>query len=150
MERISYQDIPKGMFETLMEVEKFISNSSLDMPLIGLIKLRASQINGCAYCVDMHHKELQHQGEKELRLVSLCVWEETPYYTQKERAVLHFTEASTLLSHKPIPSAVFEALLDYFSKQEIAYLTLVVAQINTWNRLMKVFQTTPGQYKVQP
>jgi len=148
MERITYQDIPKGMFENLRAIEDFIDNSSLDPKLLELIKLRASQINGCAYCVDMHYKELKHLGETELRLSSLCVWEETPYFTEKERTVLYFTDALTDLNSSPISNQVYNTLLDFFTKEEITYLTLAISQINTWNRLMKVFAFTPGNYKV--
>ena len=148
MERITYQDIPKGMFENLRAIEEFIDNSSLDPKLLELIKLRASQKNGCAYCVDMHYKELKHLGETELRLSSVCVWEETPYFTEKERAVLYFTDALTKLNRSPITSHVYNSLLDFFTKEQITYLTLAISQINTWNRLMKVFAFTPGNYKV--
>ena len=148
MERITYQDIPKGMFENLRAIEEFIDNSSLDPKLLELIKLRVSQKNGCAYCVDMHYKELKHLGETELRLSSVCVWEETPYFTEKERAVLYFTDALTKLNRSPITSHVYNSLLDFFTKEQITYLTLAISQINTWNRLMKVFAFTPGNYKV--
>ncbi len=148
MERITYQDIPKGMFENLRAIEDFIDNSPLDQKLLEIIKLRASQKNGCAYCVDMHYKELKHLGETELRLSSLCVWEETPYFTEKERAVLYFTDALTKLNRSPIANKVYNTLLDFFSKEEITYLTLAISQINNWNRLMKVFAFTPGNYKV--
>ena len=148
MERITYQDIPEGMFENLRAIEDFIDNSSLDEKLVEMIKLRTSQKNGCAYCVDMHYKELKHLGESELRLSSLCVWEETPYFTEKERTVLYFTDALTKLNRAPISNQLYDPLLNYFSKKEICYLTLVISQINTWNRLMKVFSFTPGNYKV--
>ena len=148
MERITYQDIPNGMFENLRAIEDFIDNSSLDEKLVEMIKLRTSQKNGCAYCVDMHYKELKHLGESELRLSSLCVWEETPYFTEKERAVLYFTDALTKLNRSPISDQLYNTLLNFFSKKEICYLTLVISQINTWNRLMKVFSFTPGNYKV--
>jgi len=148
MERISYQDIPNGMFENLRAIEDSITNSSLDRKLIEIIKLRTAQINGCAYCVDMHYKELKHLGETELRLSSLCVWEETPYFSEMERATLHFTDALTKLDHKPIPDNIYSPLLNSFSKEEICFLTLAISQSNTWNRLMKVFEFTPGNYKV--
>lgn len=148
MERITYKDIPKGMFEKLRDIENFIESSTLDMQLLEIIRLRVAQKNGCAYCVDMHHKELKHTGETELRLASLCVWEETPYFTEKERVVLKFTDALTKLSRSPILDDVYNPLLNFFSKEEISYLTLAISQINTWTRLMKVFQFTPGVYKV--
>ena len=148
MERITYQDIPKGMFENLREIENFINTSSLEFKLLEIIRLRVAQMNGCAYCVDMHHKELKEVAETELRLSSLCVWEETPYFSEKERAVLTFTEALTNLSQKPISDAIYTPLLEFFSKEEICFLTLTIAQINTWTRLMKTFQFIPGNYKV--
>ena len=149
MERITYRDLPKGMFEKLLAVEDFIKNSGLELQLLELVRLRAAQLNGCAYCVDMHHKELQHLGETDLRLSSLSVWEETPYFSEKERTVLRFTEALTRLHEKPIPDQVFDPLLTFFSKTEISYLSLAIAQANVWNRLMKAFRFTPGRYKVK-
>lgn len=146
MERISYGDIPQGMFDHLRKIEDFIKNSGLERQLLELMRLRVSQKNGCAYCVDMHHKELKKLGESELRLSSLCVWEETPYFSEKERAVLAFADALTGLKRTPFPDEVYNPLLSYFSKEEISVLTLAVTQINTWNRLMKVFAFTPGNY----
>ena len=149
MERISYQDIPAGMFEKLMSIEDMINHSSLDKQLLEIIKLRVSQINSCAYCVDMHYKELKHLGESELRMYSLSVWQETGYFSKKEQVVLDFTEKLTLVEKEGIPESVFQSLTHYFNKQEIAFLTLAIAQINTWTRLMKAFQFTPGNYSVR-
>jgi len=148
MERITYQDIPNGMFENLRTIEDSIINSSLDRKLIEIVRLRTAQKNGCAYCVDMHHKELKHFGETELRLSSLCVWEETNYFSDRERAALYFTDTLTKLDRKPIPENIYNSLLDFFSKEEICFLSLAISQSNTWNRLMKVFEFTPGNYKV--
>ena len=117
MERITYQDIPKGMFENLMKTEDFISQSSLETKLLELIRLRVAQKNGCAYCVDMHHKELQHLGETDLRLSSLCVWKETPYFSEKEMAALNLTDVLTKLSRDPLPEIVFDALIPHFNKE---------------------------------
>ncbi len=149
MERITYQDIPKGMFESLRAIEDLIVNSSLDSNLLELIKLRTAQKNSCAFCVDMHYKELKHLGESELRLSSLCVWEDTPYFSEKERTVLYFTEALTMLSNKPISDEVYNPLLSFFSKEEICFLALTISQSNTWNRLMKTFRFIPGHHKVE-
>ncbi|RPG30422.1 MAG: carboxymuconolactone decarboxylase family protein [Muricauda sp. TMED12] len=149
MERISYQDIPKGMFENLMTTENFINQSSLGIKLLELIRLRVAQKNGCAYCVDMHHKELKHLGETDLRLSSLCVWKETPYFTEKEEAALTLTDALTKLSRDPLPEETFDALTPHFNKEEICYLTLAISQINTWTRLMKTFRFVPGNYQVK-
>lgn len=148
MERITYQDIPNGMFENLRTIEDSIINSTLDIKLIEMIRLRTAQMNGCAYCVDMHYKELKHFGETELRLSSLCVWEETPYFSEKERVVLLFTDTLTILKSSPISQELFNNLTSHFSKEEICYLTLTISQSNTWNRLMKTFEFTPGNYKV--
>ena len=149
MERITYQDIPQGMFENLMTTEDYINNSSLEIHLLELIRLRVGQKNGCAYCVDMHHKELQHLGETDLRLSSLCVWKETPYFSNRERAVLTLTDALTKLSREPLSDRIFKLLLPYFTKEEICYLTLAISQINTWTRLMKTFKFTPGKHQVK-
>ena len=149
MEQISYTDVPEGMFENLRIIEDSIDNSPLDNKLLELIKLRVSQKNGCAYCVDMHYKELKHAGETELRLSSLCVWKETPYFSNKERVVLKFAETLTKINSAPIPKEDYTPLLGLFNKKEICYLTLAITQINTWNRLMKVFQFTPGNYKIE-
>lgn len=149
MERISYQNIPKGMFDHLTQIENFINDSPIEMKLLELIRLRVSQINGCAYCVDMHYKLLKHEGETELRLSSLCVWEETNYFTEEERAVLKFTDVLSRLESGPISNQIFNTLLKYFSNQEISYLTLAISQINTWTRLMKTFKFTPGNFKVE-
>ncbi len=149
MERITYRDIPQGMFENLRVIEDTLVNSTLDRKLLEIIRLRTAQLNGCAYCTDMHHKELKHLGETELRLSSLCVWEETPYFTDLERVTLHLTDALTKLKEKPISDQLYLPLLDFFTKEEICFLTLAISQSNTWNRLMKVFRFTPGQYQVE-
>jgi len=148
MERITYSNIPKGLFENLRTIENSIINSSLDRQLIELIRLRVSQINGCAYCVDMHHKELKHLNETDLRLSSLCVWKETPYFSDKERVVLQFADRLTKLNEGLISDEIYNPLLEFFSKEEICYLALSISQSNTWNRLMKTFGFTPGNYKV--
>jgi AhpD family alkylhydroperoxidase len=149
MERITYQDIPKEMFNKLRNLEDFINNSSLEIKLLEIIRLRIAQINNCAYCVDMHHKELKQLKESELILSSLCVWQETPYFSAKERSVLRFTESLTKSISKPISDAIYNPLLEYFSKQEISYLTLAISQMDTWTKLMKTFQFTPGKYEVK-
>ena len=147
MQRIGYQDIPKGMMEKLMELEHFINNSKIELGLLELVRLRVAQINGCAYCVDMHYKELKLLNETELRLSALCIWEDTPYFSDKERVVLAFTEALTRLSVKSISEEIYTPLTHYFSKEDISYLTLAIAQINTWTQLMKTFGFEPGNYE---
>jgi len=148
MERIPYQEVPAEIFEKLGAVENYLYSSTIGVPLLELLSLRISQINGCAYCVDMHYKELKNTNETELRMSSLCVWQETPYFSDKERAVLQLAERLTKLNEEPIPESVYKPLFEFFSKEEICNLTLAISQINTWNRLMKVFRFTPGKYKI--
>lgn len=148
MERISYQEVPAKIFKELRGIENYLNSSSLGMPLLELLRLRISQINGCAYCVDMHYKELKHTNETELRMASLCVWQETPYFYDKERAALLFSEKLTKLTGEPISESVYNPLFEHFSKSEICNLVLAITQINTWNRLMITFRFAPGNYKV--
>jgi AhpD family alkylhydroperoxidase len=146
-ERISFADAPKGMVDGMMKLSGYLSKS-LDHKLLALLDMRVSQINGCAYCLDMHYKDAIHLGETEQRLYSLPAWRETPYYTDKERAVLAFAEAVTLLPNSEVSDEVFNELAKFYSKAEIADLTLAVGMINTWNRVNKTFRTIPGNYKV--
>jgi AhpD family alkylhydroperoxidase len=148
-DRITFQETSPKLINVLMQTENYIKKSGIPAKLMELVKYRVSQINGCAYCLDMHHKEAIHHGETELRLHSLSAWRECPYYTDKERTVLEFTEALTLISEHQITDGLFETLRSHFSKQEIADLTLLVNQINLWNRYMLVYATTPGNYKVK-
>jgi len=149
MERITYADLPKGMFEHLRKIEDFIENSTISAHLLELVRLRLAQKNGCAYCVDMHHKKLKHLQESDLRLSSLCVWQDTPYFSDQEQVVLHYAEQLTQLKSGPLENELFDRLKKYFNKEEICYLSLAICQTNTWNRLMKAFQFTPGQYEVK-
>ena len=110
MERISYQEVPTEIFEKLRAVEDYL-DTTIEKPLRELLNLRISQINGCAYCVDMHYKELKHTNETELRMASLCVWKETSYFSDKERAVLQLAERLTKLNGEPIPESVFQTTL---------------------------------------
>ena len=148
MERISYNEVPKGMFDTIMTVENYLNNSSINILLLELIRYRASILNGCSYCVDMHSKELKHAGETEVRLHAISIWNSTPYFTKKEQAVLAFTDAITKTSSAPLEENLFMDLTLHFSKEEISHITLAIAQINTWNRLMKSFEFTPGNYEI--
>lgn len=143
--RISFQDISRDFMGVLMKPTNYIHKSGLDPKLIELINFRVSTINGCAYCLDMHYKDAMALGETEQRLYSLAAWRDCPYYTEKERAALDFAEAVTA-NH--VEDEVFDALTPFFSKQEIADLTLAITTINTWNRLNHAFKTIPGGYKV--
>ena len=148
MERISFNELPKGMLTALMEVENYLKKSPFSTQFLELIRLRVAQLNGCAYCVDMHTKELEHAGETALRIHSLCIWEDTPYFSKKERAVLTFTEALTTLNNKPLDESIFNTLFSFYSKEEVSFLTLAVSQINTWTRIAKSFHFTPGNYTI--
>jgi AhpD family alkylhydroperoxidase len=143
--RISFEDASKGFLDGLMKTGFYLKKSGLDQKLLALVDYRVSQINGCAFCLDMHHKDAIHLGETELRLHSLAAWKECPYYTEQERAVLAYAEAVTAGT---MEDGVFEALTPFFSKPQIADLTLAIANINSWNRLNKAFRTTPGNYQV--
>jgi AhpD family alkylhydroperoxidase len=143
--RISLEDTAKGFLDGLMKTGYYLKKSGLDQRLLELLHYRVSQINGCAYCLDMHHKDALHLGETELRLHSLAAWKECPFYTDQERAVLAYAEAVTTGS---VEDEVFEALTHFFSKPEIADLTLAIANVNSWNRLNKAFRSTPGNYQV--
>ena len=149
MERISLNDAPQGMMQVVLNVEQYIAKSGMDKKLLHLLKVRASQINSCAYCLDMHIKEAIHNGETEKRLYSLPAWRETPYYSDKERAALAFAETLTRLPEEENSDHIHDELSKYFSKEEIAYLTLCIAQINTWNRIVRSFGPVPGNYKVK-
>jgi AhpD family alkylhydroperoxidase len=147
-QRIGFHDTTKGLLDGMMKTDMYFKKSTLDHKLLELIKYRVSQINGCAFCLDMHHKEAIALGETEQRLHSLAAWRECPYYSEAERAVLAFAEALTFAHQQDVTDAIFEALTQFFSKAEIADLTLAIAQINSWNRLNKAFRTIPGNYKV--
>lgn len=149
MERISYGEFPEGMYNVMAQVESYVQKSGLDVKLQKLLKYRISQINHCAFCLDMHYKEAIHYGEDPLRLYSIAAWRECPYYSDKERAALELAEALTDLPHNHVDDELFEKTKQFFSKQEISLLTLAIAQINTWNRLQQVVRTKPGEYKVR-
>lgn len=149
MERITFNQIPKGMVERLMAIENYIKESTLDLQLLELMRLRVAQINKCAYCIDMHYKELKYTGETELRMATVSVWKETLFFTDKERAVLQFTESLTEISKKEISNETFNVLTRFFNTEEICNLTFAISQLNTWTRLVRTFKFTPGNYKVK-
>lgn len=148
MERISYNDLPDGLIDAMKHVQNYIDDSGLDPLLLELMRTRVSQINGCAYCLDMHHKLAMHAGETIQRLISVSAWREAPYYSEKEQAVLEFAERLTRMPDEKDHHSLHETLLKHFSKKEIAILSLAVAQINSWNRLVASFGTVAGNFKV--
>jgi AhpD family alkylhydroperoxidase len=145
--RIDYPKNGRGVYEAMPGLEKYLDQSGLEASLMNLIKLRASQINGCAYCIDMHWKDLRAAGEQEQRLYGLDAWEESPYYTDRERAALEWTEAVTNVREGHVPDEVFERVRTRFNEKELADLTLAVAAINAWNRLSIAARAVPGMYQ---
>ena len=137
------QEAQKAMYA----LEKYLAESGLEQGLMHLMKMRASQINGCAYCIDMHSKDARAFGETEQRLYELDAWRETPFYTDRERAALAWTEAVTLVSQTHVPDSVYEEVRKFFNEKEIVDLTLVVTTINAWNRLAIALRAVPGHYR---
>ncbi len=136
-----------GVYEAMDALDRYLSTCALEEPLLHLVRLRASQINGCAYCIDMHWKDLRAAGENEQRLYSLDAWRECPYYTDRERAALAWTEAVTLVTDGHVPDSVYEEVRPHFTDKELADLTLAVAAINAWNRLNIAARMEPGTYQ---
>ncbi|HEX9119805.1 MAG TPA: carboxymuconolactone decarboxylase family protein [Terriglobales bacterium] len=145
--RIDYLRVGRGVYEAMLGLEKYLHQCGLEEPLIHLIKLRVSQINGCAYCIDMHWKDLRSIGENEQRLYGLDAWEESPYYTDRERAALAWAEAVTNIREGHVPDEVYEEVRKYFTEKELADLSLAIATINGWNRLSIAARTVPGTYQ---
>jgi len=145
--RIDYSKASSVVMPAMLTLEKSIGQSGLDTVLLDLVRLRASQINGCAYCIDMHWKDLRNAGQSEQRLYGLDAWRESPYYTDRERAVLAWTEAVTRLDKGHVPDEVFEGVHKHFNDAELASLTLCIVAINGWNRLNVAFRTPAGSYQ---
>ena len=133
-----------GAFKALFGFGTYLSNSSIEEHLLNLVYHRVSQINGCAYCLDMHWKDLRAMNETEQRLYSLDAWAESPCYTDRERAALAWTEAVTLVADSRVPAAVYEEVRAHFNEKELSDLTLALATINAWNRLSISARLVPG------
>lgn len=133
--------------QALTALEQHVRKSGLDTKLLELVRMRASQLNGCAYCLDMHSKDARAEGETEQRLYGLSAWREAPYYTDRERAALEWTEAVTLISRDQVPDEVYERVRRQFSEEELVNLTFAVIAINSWNRLAITFRAVPGTYQ---
>lgn len=144
--RIEYRMAQPEAMKAMLGLENYVRQCSFEGSLLELVKLRASQINGCAYCVDMHTKDARAQGEQEQRLYSLIAWEETPFFTERERAALAWTEAVTKIAEGHVPDSVYEQARRHFSEKELVDLTLAIVAINGWNRLAISFRTVPGSY----
>ena len=148
-ERFGYYKAAPAAMKTMDAMQEYVDGCGLEKPLLELVRLRASQINQCAYCVDMHSKDARAAGETEQRLYMLSVWREAPCYTDRERAALAFTEAVTLLSETNVPDAVYNQAKAQFSSAELVNLTMAIVLINSWNRLCVTFRTPAGYYTPQ-
>lgn len=144
--RMDYKKVSPPGAKAMAELHAFVQRCGLEQTLLELVKLRASQINGCAHCIDMHTKELRAGGESEQRLYLLEVWRESPFYSERERAALAWTEALTLVSEGHVPDEVYAESCAQFSEEELANLTLAIVAINGANRLNIAFRTIPGSY----
>jgi len=146
-QRLNYSKVlPEGL-RAMNALDHYSQNCGLEPSLLDLIKLRASQINGCAYCVDMHSKDARTGGETEQRLYNLSVWRETPFYTNRERAALAFTEAVTLIADGRVPDEVYEQVRQQFGDEELVKLMIAIVTINAWNRFT-IFGDVPGSYQL--
>jgi AhpD family alkylhydroperoxidase len=146
-ERMDYRKAAPGGVRVLLEMEHYLANCGLEQSLMDLIKLRASQINGCAYCIDMHSKDLRANGESEQRLYELDAWQETPFYTERERAALLWTESVTRVADTHVPEAVYQQVRQQFTEAELVNLTFVISTINFWNRILTSCRREPGSYQ---
>jgi AhpD family alkylhydroperoxidase len=145
--RIEYATVAPAALRAVTGLEQYVRQSGLDQGLLKLVKLRASYINGCAYCVDMHTKEARAAGESEQRLYAIPVWRETPFFSARERAALEWTEAVTRLGHDGVPDELFALARTQFTDDELVNLTMAVIAINAWNRLAVTFQADVGSYQ---
>jgi len=146
--RLQVDKVAPDAVKAVLQVQAYINNhSDLDPSLLNLIYLRASQINGCAWCIDMHTKDARAIGETEQRLYAVSAWWDTPFFTDRERAALEWTEVITLIAKDHVRDEVYERAKKHFNEKELVNLTLAVAQINVWNRLNIAFRNVPGSYQ---
>lgn len=145
--RIDQNKVAPGAVRAMLGLEEYVRSSGLEPELVDLVRLRASYINGCAYCVDMHTRNARAAGATEQRLYAVPVWRETPFFTPRERAALAWTETVTELARTGVPDDAFEAARAEFSESELVSLTMAIIAINGWNRLSVSFRTEPGSYQ---
>ncbi len=145
--RLPYQRLAPGGAHAMRVMEQYVRECGLEHSLLELVKVRASQINGCAFCIDMHTKDARAGGETEQRLYALSAWRETPFFSDRERAALEWTEAVTRVADGQVPDEVYEHVRGHFSDKELVDLTYAVIAINSWNRLAITFRTVPGSYQ---
>src|SRR5215471_18615600 len=145
--RLEYRKFSQDALQAMLALEKYISGCGLDHTFVHLLKLRASQINGCAFCIDMHSIDARAAGETEQRLYALNAWRETPFFSDRERAALAWTEAITLVSSTHVPDDVYEEVCAHFTEKEVFDLTFVASTINAWNRIAVASRTPAGTYR---
>ncbi|MEP6901869.1 MAG: carboxymuconolactone decarboxylase family protein [Actinomycetota bacterium] len=145
--RLDYSKAAPGLVQVMYKLQKFAEDSGLERSLLELVKTRVSQINGCAFCLDMHTKDARALGESEQRLYVLNAWRETPFYTDRERAALAWAETITLISQSHASDEEYAAARTQFSEEEIVKLTMAIITINGWNRLAIAFREIPGIYQ---
>jgi AhpD family alkylhydroperoxidase len=145
--RLNYAAAAPGAYRAMAGIERYVRSCGLEHTLLELVKTRASQINHCAYCIDMHTKDARAGGETEQRLYALSAWRETPFFTPRERAALEWTEALTLISANDVPDDLYTRVREHFSEEEIVNLSLAIIGINGWNRLAIPFRSVPGSYE---
>jgi AhpD family alkylhydroperoxidase len=146
-ERMSLGKVVPAAYDAMLGLENYVNSTGLDRSLLELIKIRASQLNGCAFCLDMHTKDARKNGETEQRIYALNAWRETPFYTAEERAVLAFTEAVTLISANHVPDSVYEEMEKYYNDEKIAQILMAIITINAWNRIGITTNMVPGSYE---
>ncbi|PWW05207.1 AhpD family alkylhydroperoxidase [Paenibacillus cellulosilyticus] len=147
--RINHQEVSPEIYNTMLKLEGFIASSGLDHTLYEFIKIRASQINGCAFCLDMHTTKLRSMGETNQRIDLISVWREVPFYSARERAALELTEAVTLISKAGVPDDVYSNAREYFSENEFLTIIMAINTINSWNRIAISTRMVPAQAQVQ-
>jgi AhpD family alkylhydroperoxidase len=145
--RLNFSSTSPEALKAMLGLETYLARCDLERSLIHLVKMRASQINGCAYCIDMHWKDARSEGETEQRLYALDAWRETPFYSARERAALAWTETLTLIAQTHAPDDVYEAARSEFSERELVSLTVAIVTINGWNRITIGFRSEPGSYQ---
>lgn len=147
--RLKPKEVDPDGFRAFLYLQRYIDACGLEQSLLHLIRLRASQINGCAYCIDAHSKDAQAQGETDQRLYNLSAWRLTPFYSDRERAALAWTEALTLISEDNVPDDLYDLVRQQFTEKELVDLTLAIIDINGWDRMAKTFRLVPGTYQPQ-
>ncbi len=145
--RVDFGKVSPGAVQAMQGLEKYVRQSGLEESLLELVRMRASQINRCGYCLDMHSKDARAEGESEQRLYVLPAWREAPFYSPRERAALAWTEALTLISENDVPDELYDSVREHFSEQELVDLSLAIVAINGWNRLAIPFRAEVGSYR---